>query len=133
MKEFREKEKSLMVSDCTLEAIFSLCLHLSPCCFSFAASQGSLRAQTLPEEALAASPLFTVTVKRVDAASPPLHLKGIDHPITTDKPRCILIRAQHVSFRTTGGRILNNDQLSGSEGHSVLVTAPILVVSEIHL
>ncbi|KAI6630456.1 hypothetical protein MCOR14_008116 [Pyricularia oryzae] len=56
-----------------------------------------------------------------------------DHPITTDKPRCILIRVQHVSFRTSGGRILNNDQLSGSEGHSVLVTAPIIVVSEIHL
>ncbi|KAI6469547.1 hypothetical protein MCOR17_003773 [Pyricularia oryzae] len=58
---------------------------------------------------------------------------GIDYPITTDKPRCILIRVQHVSFRTSGGRILNNDLLSGSEGHCVLVTAPILVVSEIHL
>ncbi|KAI7918126.1 hypothetical protein M0657_006667 [Pyricularia oryzae] len=55
------------------------------------------------------------------------------HPITTHKPRCILIQAQHAGFRTTGGRILNNDQLSGSEGHCVVATAPILVVSEIHL
>ncbi|QBZ63258.1 hypothetical protein PoMZ_12155 [Pyricularia oryzae] len=55
------------------------------------------------------------------------------HPITTHKPRCILIQAQHAGFRSTGGRILNNDQLSGSEGHCVVATAPTLVVSEIHL